>query len=135
MNYDIKQSLNKHEMILERYKNILFSDKNKNLIKNNQDIKEPSNEWNAKSMKLIENSNSGKNLNKVNNLNTENILLNKSDKKIEDILNRANYVVFENPNKKETEAKCLSTTEKVKKIIEENNKNKMSENKKFEQVK
>jgi len=135
MTSDIKQSLNKHEIILERYKSLLFSDKNKpSSSKNTNNIRDPINEITHKTFKIKENINSGLNIKNINNeSNLADTNLNKSEKKIDEILKKANFAVYANNNQKSQIAtsnsitKTFSSSERLKKIVAENNKNKINE--------
>jgi len=134
MTSEIKQSLNKHEIILERYKSLLFSDKNKSSNQNTKNLKDPINEITSKTLKIKQNIDMG--LNNYNDSYLQKTNLNKTEKKIDEVLSKANYAVFENPNKNhlENNSKNLSSSEQVKRIIEENNKTKINEAKNTEKV-
>lgn len=128
MTSEIKQNLNKHELILERYKNILFLEKNKSSNQINNNTKNPINEITSKTLKIKENIDLRLNVNPANQQILDKTNLSKTEKKIDEILNKANYTVFENTNvnKSTSNIKNLSSSEQVKKIKEENNKIKLN---------
>lgn len=138
MTSEIKQSLNKHEMILERYKSILFSEKNKPSNKNIINIKDPINEINYKTLKIKENIDLGLNAKNLNDLNSNiaDANFNKTEKKLDEILNKANFAVFDNQKKNQlaSNTKNLSSSEQVRKIIQENNISKNNEAKNSNKV-
>ncbi len=126
---DIKKNLSKHEMILEKYKNKLFCDKQFNQNENLRGKDNPFNEINSKTLKIKDNINSQLTLNKPNDSSPPMNNLSKTEKKIGEILNKANYTLFENPKKSENinQNKNLSSADQVKKIIQENTINKINQ--------
>jgi len=133
---EIRKNLNRHEKILEGFKNKVFSDKINLQNENNLNKNDPLNEISSKTLKIKDNFNSTNNINRLNELSPSKNFLSKTDKKIDEVLNRANYAIFENPQKDEmiNTKKNLSTGDQVKRIIQENHKNKINETKDNEKV-
>lgn len=129
---ELRQNLNKHEKILERYKNILLSEKNSKSIIEGVDPNHVSqlNNLNNKISSIKESCSSNKN-HKLRNDNISN-----TEKKLEDLLYKANKN-YENENVMGQTKRnmTLTTQDQVKNILEINNLNKISNTDREQQVK